>query len=248
MFGEPLRHFQACPSTNDEAMRWARIGAPHGAVVRADAQSSGRGRNGRTWNSPSGKGLYFTLIVRPTLEMSAVPQLTMLAALGAAQALDRFARGAAVKWPNDILLNSRKVGGILSEASPRSDVSSHVDWAVIGIGLNINHEADDLPPRPIYPATSLLIDSGRRQNADDVLEVVLEEIRGLYERFATGEWEAIRRQWQTRDALLGRDVEVTTLDGAWRGFASSVETDGALCVRDERGPRRVVAGDVRPLD
>jgi BirA family biotin operon repressor/biotin-[acetyl-CoA-carboxylase] ligase len=248
MFGEPFRHFQACTSTNDEAMRWARLGGPHGAVTRADAQSAGRGRSGRTWNSPVGRGLYFSLILRPSIEMSEVPRLTMLAALGTARALDRYARGAAVKWPNDVLLHERKIGGVLSEAVARTDGPALVDWAIVGIGLNINHEADDLPPRPIYPATSLMIESGRRHELDDVLADVLQEISDLYDRFANGEWEEIRRQWQLRDALLGQTVEVDGVEGTWRGFASSVESDGALLVRDERGPHRVIAGDVRPLN
>jgi BirA family biotin operon repressor/biotin-[acetyl-CoA-carboxylase] ligase len=135
MFGEPLRYLETTESTNDEANRWAQSGAPHGAVVRADEQTRGRGRQGRNWSSPAGLGLYLSLVLRPEIELSCVPQLTMLAALGASRAVEsETGLPSNVKWPNDIVLRGKKIGGVLSEARAANN-SSCVEFAVIGIGL-----------------------------------------------------------------------------------------------------------------
>lgn len=244
MLGQPRRDFQSCASTNDEAAKWARADGPNGALVIAEAQSHGRGRSGRAWNSPAGSGLYFSLIVRLDVSFAQVPLLTMAAALGASRALDGFARGAAVKWPNDVLLNTRKIGGILSEAVPRADGSP--DFAIIGMGLNIAHEADDLPSRPLFPATSLLIETSRRFDREDVLQAVLHEIEPLLNivRDAPGDFLNL---WIPRDVAQGRTVEVrgSGSEAPWRGVADGVDASGALVVLDPVGEkRRVVAGDV----
>lgn len=243
MLGQPRRDFQSCPSTNDEAAKWARADAPHGAVVIAETQSHGRGRGGRSWNSPPHCGLYFSLVVRPDLPFARVPLLTMAAALGAARAVDGFSRGAAVKWPNDILLNQRKIGGILSEGVPRPD--GRLDFAVVGMGINVAHQPDDLPPRPLFPATSLLIETGRRADRDDVLDAVLRECEPLL-HLVRDDPEAFLDLWTPRDTAQGRAVEVRGGgEATWRGVASGVDATGALLVLDAAGQqRRVVAGDV----
>jgi BirA family biotin operon repressor/biotin-[acetyl-CoA-carboxylase] ligase len=145
-FGQPLRHLETTGSTNDEAQRWALEGAPHGAVVRADEQTHGRGRQGREWCSPAGLGLYLSLILRPDIALSQVPQLTMLAGLGAARAIESETNlPANVKWPNDVILRGRKIGGVLSEARPHAENPQRVEFAIVGIGLNINFARQDLP-------------------------------------------------------------------------------------------------------
>lgn len=250
MIGTPRRDFQSCPSTNDEAMKWARAGAPHGALVVAEAQSHGRGRGGRLWVSPPGCGLYFSFVVRLDIAFAAVPLLTMAAALGTARALDEYARGAAVKWPNDVLLHARKIGGILSEAAPGAD--GMLDFAVIGIGLNIAHAANDLPLRPLFPATSLLIETGRRHAGEDVLSSALREIEPLLEQVRHAPRELLTL-WLTRDAAQGRTIEIRGnergVEESWRGVADGVDESGALQVLDSLGKkRRVVAGDVFLFD
>jgi BirA family biotin operon repressor/biotin-[acetyl-CoA-carboxylase] ligase len=239
------RDFQSCASTNDEAAKWARAGAPHGAIVVAEAQSAGRGRGARTWNSPPGCGLYFSLVVRLEMPFERVPLLTMAMALAAARGLETFARGGAVKWPNDILLNNRKFGGVLSEAAPRS--GGLLDYAIIGVGLNIAHQPDDLPPRPLFPATSLLMETGRRFDREEVLEAVLQATPPLL-ALVRDEPSQLVGAWLARDAAQGRTVEVraeSLVEATWRGVVSGTDESGALVVLDERGEkRRVVAGDV----
>ncbi|HEX8552557.1 MAG TPA: biotin--[acetyl-CoA-carboxylase] ligase [Abditibacteriaceae bacterium] len=242
MLGTPRRDFQLCASTNDEAARWARDGAPHGAVVVAEAQSRGRGRSGRVWNSPSGCGLYFSLVVRMDVPLARVPLLTMAAALGTACALDEYVRGASVKWPNDVLVHRKKIGGLLSEAAPNAH--GLLDFAVIGIGLNIAHEENDLPSRPLFPATSLWLEARRRFERDDVLQSMLNRIEPLL-LLAQNDSPQLLEQWMKRDVVQGSTVEIGVGHEAWRGVAAGVEENGALLVRDAQGQkRRVVAGDV----
>jgi BirA family biotin operon repressor/biotin-[acetyl-CoA-carboxylase] ligase len=241
MLGTLRRDFQLCASTNDEAMKWARSGAAHGALVVAEAQSHGRGRGGRSWNSPPGCGLYFSVVVRCEIPHARVSLLTMAAALGTARALDSYVRGASVKWPNDVLINGKKIGGILSEAVPRTD--GLLDFAVIGIGLNIAHEVNDLPPRPLFPATSLLLETSRRHDREDVLESVLHEMTKTLEAACSAP-TALLKEWMRRDAAQGHAVEIRAGE-TWRGVADGVEENGTLTVRDASGQtRRVVAGDV----
>jgi len=175
-----IRHFQICDSTNDLAARWAQDGAAHGSLVRADAQSLGRGRLGRSWNSPAGCGLYFSVVARPqNLALEHAAQLTIVAALAAARGIEKMiARNVAVKWPNDVILGERKIGGILCEAVAND--RAEIEFAILGIGLNINFEPDDLPPNPKIQASSLLMETARRWEPDDILESVLAQFDDLF--------------------------------------------------------------------
>lgn len=229
-------------STNSSATLWAQAGAPHGALVQADAQTAGRGRRGRTWSSSPGKGLYLSLILRPQIESGQVPQLTILAALAAAQCIEREC-GVAVqtKWPNDILLHGHKIGGVLTEAD---FAGGRVHFVVVGIGLNINLTTADLPPRPIFPASSLLLATGREWPLQRITEVWLEEFSLLYHGYQNGTWLASRDDFQQRCLGLGEPVTVTTETEKYYGLALRLDDDGVLIVQTANGPRRVIAGDV----
>lgn len=249
MIGQPLRHFQVCASTNDEAWRWASEGAPHGALVQADAQTAGRGRQGRSWNSPSGRGLYLSYILRPELEMAQVAQLTVIAALSGARAVEELiGRRASTKWPNDIVLNDRKIGGILCEAHADAEQSSRADFVVVGLGLNINLESDDLPENPKIPASSLLIETKRRWDVDDAATAISKHLGLLLDRLQNGEWNALRSEFETRDILRGRRVTVETPSETFQAIADGIDADGILRVVADGEVRRIVAGDVKPLD
>ncbi len=242
MLGQPLRYYDSVASTNEVALAWAREGAPHGAVVTAKAQTSGRGRRGRSWTSPAGKGLYLSLVLRPSIEPSQVPQLTMLAALASALAVEKLTGlTASTKWPNDILLHGRKTGGILSEAEFKN---GRLDFAIVGIGLNVNFQIDDLPPRPIFPATSLLIETGRAWPVDELRQELLQECDRLYAIYTAGGWETLRADFAGRCAGLGQPVRVVEEAETYSGVASMIDADGILVVQTATGPRRVVAGDV----
>ena len=255
MFGQPLRHLENTDSTNDVALQWAQDGAPHGAVVRADSQSAGRGRQGRNWVSPRGCGLYFSLITRDDIALQNVPQLTMIAALAAARALEKIAPAstrAAVKWPNDIVLNEKKIGGVLCETRSRENAApadaahgeARAAFVVIGIGLNVNFARADLPPHTKIPASSLQIESGKVFDLNEVLAAVLHEIENAHREYSRGNWSELRREWMQRDFLQGRRVKVEGARETFRGVAVGVDENGLLRVSSEGKTRVVLAGDV----
>jgi BirA family biotin operon repressor/biotin-[acetyl-CoA-carboxylase] ligase len=245
MFGQPIRHLEVTGSTNDEAQRWALEGAPHGAVVRADEQTQGRGRQGRDWCSPAGLGLYLSLILRPDIALAQVPQLTMLTALGAARTIESETNlPANVKWPNDIILRGRKIGGVLSEARPREENPQRVEYAIVGIGLNVNFAREDLPRDVKIAATSLYMETGHVRLLEDVISSLLRETETVYNEYSCGDWQELRAEFARRDILQGQTVRVEAAGETYRGEANGIDDDGTLLVRTSAGVRRVVAGDV----
>ena len=259
MFGKPLRHFESVSSTNDLAMQWARDGASHGALVRADAQTSGRGRQGRSWSSPPGLGLYLSLVLRPSIEIERVPHLTMLAALATAQTVESVCGVRChTKWPNDIILHNRKIGGVLSEAKSSEAKSeansiesleaasrSQVEFVVVGVGLNVNFQSEDLPVNALIPASSLLIETGRAWSPDELLKAQMAAFESVYGRYERGAWDELRREFERRDVLQNRAVRVESGAQSYRGVVEGIDASGVLIVRGESGARRIVAGDVR---
>jgi BirA family biotin operon repressor/biotin-[acetyl-CoA-carboxylase] ligase len=245
MFGQPIRHLEVIGSTNDEAQRWAQEGAPHGAVVRADEQTQGRGRQGRDWCSPAGLGLYLSLILRPDIALAQVPQLTMLTALGAARTIESETNlPANVKWPNDIILRGRKIGGVLSEARPREENPQRVEYAIVGIGLNVNFAREDLPRDVKIAATSLYMETGHVRLLEDVISSLLRETETVYNEYSCGDWQELRAEFARRDILQGQTVRVEGAGETYGGEANGIDDDGTLLVRTPVGVRRVVAGDV----
>lgn len=241
--GRPRRHYASVGSTNDEALQWARAGAPHGAVVTAAAQSQGRGRRGREWSSPAGQGLYLSLILRPGCGPDRVAQLTMIAALAGARLVESLTGlTTQVKWPNDVILHGKKIGGILSEAELADGAVRHV---VVGLGLNLNQQADELPARPLFPASSLRLETGRSFDIEAAAEGWLAEFAPLNEMLETGGWPALLQEFGQRCVGLGGAVTVTTEAEVYKGTARAIGADGTLVVETDAGPRRVVAGDVQ---
>ena len=157
VMGSEIHSYKSIGSTNEVARRLAEAGAPEGAIVIAEKQTRGRGRLGRTWHSVSGQGLYFSLILRPKTDFSRLPALSMVAALSICRAIEKYGLKAEIKWPNDCLLDGKKVAGILVELSAELD---RVDYAIMGIGINVNHRADDFPSSLRSTATSLYRISG----------------------------------------------------------------------------------------
>ena len=223
MLGQPRKHFAAIDSTNRVALDWAE--APHGALVWADAQSAGRGRLGRNWQSPHGKGLYFSLVLRPKEPNSA--RLALLAGLAVAAAIEGVCDAPIrCKWPNDLLCNGRKIGGILCETRD--------ERVVVGVGLNVTHQKEDLPTRPIFPASSLLLESGKSFQLEPLLEAVLES---LDETLARSDWQSTyeKRMWG-----IG---EIARAEGKL-GVVQGIEADGRLRLQTADGPQLVVAGEL----
>jgi BirA family biotin operon repressor/biotin-[acetyl-CoA-carboxylase] ligase len=237
----PLRQRHEVSSTNDDALALAAAGAPEGLAVLADAQRSGRGRQGRTWFSPPGAGVYLSIVARPPAP--AIPLLTLGAGVAAARAIVA-ATGLPVelKWPNDVVIGRpwRKLAGVLCEAS---GAGGAIDAVVIGIGINIRAAA--YPPDLAGRATALEIELGRPVDRDALVVELLAELAALLDRCRAGEVSWIRDAWRGF-ARAGFGATVTWhADGVTcRGVAAGIADDGALLVETSSGRERIVAGEV----
>jgi len=246
VIGRNLHVFRETASTNDSVEKLARDGVREGVVVFAEAQTRGRGRLGRRWVSPPGKGLWFSVLLRPALRPDEVTRLTILAANALVRTL-RTHTGLhpAVKWPNDVLLRGRKVAGILTELSAEVDRVQHV---VLGIGVDVNLAPHDFPADLRKTATSLRSECGRTCDRAALAVALLRELDRDYERLAAGEFEAIATEWEAACTTLGRDVQIRVGDRRLAGRAEALDPDGALLVRTEHGRlERVTGGDLTLL-
>jgi len=242
-FTGPVHYFETLNSTNDLAKELAAQGAPEGAVVVAEAQTGGRGRLGREWNSPPGVGLYVSLVLRPMLPPMELPQITLTTAVAVVRAVRRVAGLApGIKWPNDLLLNGKKLGGILTEMETESDRIRHV---VVGLGLNVNNPG--FPPELAATATSMALATGRAFSRVNLLQAWLEEFEALYGRFLNQGFAEILEEWKNSAVTLGKMVTVRQGPREISGLALDVAPDGALLLRTANGEMvRVTSGEITP--
>ena len=240
LIGRHLRWYQSLPSTNDLALRLTEVPVPDGTVVLADEQTAGRGRLGRRWASPRG-GIWFSVILRPGLPTQEVPLIGFAAATATASAVREVTHlPARVKWPNDVLVDGRKVAGILAEAGAGSE------WLVIGIGVNANIPADALPQSIAHPATSLQAALGHAVDREALIAATLRGLECEYESLTWGGARETLRRWRELTDTLGRPVRVEMTGGVLEGKAHDIDETGALLVRTMDGRiHKVLAGDVR---
>ncbi len=235
--GQEVTCYPSLPSTNDVAKHKAQEGAKEGTVVVAEEQTAGRGRIKRRWLSPGGS-VALSIILYPSLAY--LPSLIMVASLAVAYSIEQVTGlKAQLKWPNDVLVNSKKVCGILVESDVRGD---KVDYAVIGIGLNVNLRLSEFPQ--IAPmATSLSQELGREVSRREMVQSLLAEAEKLYLALAAG--DSVFKQWRNRLVTLGKKVQVSSGEATYRGTAESVAADGSLLLRQPDGNLlKIVAGDV----
>jgi BirA family biotin operon repressor/biotin-[acetyl-CoA-carboxylase] ligase len=241
--GRDIRVFEETNSTNDIIEKLARDGVPEGAVVFAEAQTRGRGRLGRKWLSPARRGLWFSVLLRPSVRMQGATQLTVAAATALIRAIrEQTGLAPEIKWPNDILIRGRKVAGVLTELAAELDRVKHV---TLGIGVDVNLAASDFPLELRKVATSLKIESGRHVSRMDLAAAILRELDRDYARLRAGRFEAVADEWQQHCATIGRQVTIHMGPHLLQGHAEALDDDGALLVRTEHGRiERVVGGDV----
>ncbi|OGP26052.1 MAG: biotin--[acetyl-CoA-carboxylase] ligase [Deltaproteobacteria bacterium RBG_16_66_15] len=230
-------------STNRVAMEMAENGAPHGTVVVADEQTAGRGRMGRRWESPPGKNLYVSLLLRPPVPTVEAPRLSLVAGVALADAVEEMGVSPSLKWPNDLYLGERKAAGILAEMASDPDGVRHV---VIGVGLNVNMEEADFPPVLRGGATSLRIRAGRTFRRVDVLARMLDAFGTRYGEFLEGGFHALHPGWDRRDFLRGMRVLVRVRGADAWGVAYGVDPEGALRFRRDGGAveERLHSGEI----
>ncbi|RJR44945.1 MAG: biotin--[acetyl-CoA-carboxylase] ligase [Deltaproteobacteria bacterium] len=239
----PIHHFDSLPSTNDLAKELGSKDAPEGSLVVAEHQTRGRGRLGREWDSPPGAGLYVSLLLRPLLPPTEMPQITLATAVAVVRALSRTTGLApGIKWPNDLLLDGKKLGGILTEMETESDRIRHL---VVGLGLNINNR--EFPEPLDLTATSLALSTGSSCSRREILQAWLEEIEALYDLFLHQGFEVILDEWRSHNVTLGQLVTVRQGPRVISGLALDVAGDGALLLRQGTGEViRVTSGEIAP--
>jgi BirA family biotin operon repressor/biotin-[acetyl-CoA-carboxylase] ligase len=236
---------EACASTMEVARERVRDGAPDGYVVAAEYQSAGRGREG-AWTCPSGKGLLMSIVLRLRLPARERKILTILGAVAAAEAVRAFGVHARIKWPNDVViaayrrgaLRVGKLGGVLVEAERQGDAApAHV----LGIGINVNLAASDLPSGAAVPPTSMLLVAGRRFNRAALGRTLLAELDAWYRRLAMGQSEALLARWRRRSCLVGHLVRARVGRRVLAGTAVGIRSSGELILQDERGERLLLS-------
>jgi len=241
--GRPAVFFEQTGSTNDAAHNLARDGAPDGLLVVADEQTAGRGRQDRSWWAPRGTCLLVSLVLRPALPLALAGQLTMCLGLGAVEGISaETSAGAVLKWPNDLLLAGRKLGGMLTELET---AGGQLNYAVLGLGLNVNVSFDSFaaPGALVGSATSLMAETGREIDRLALLVAILSRTEAWYERTLRG--ESPHAAWAQRLDTLNRRVTVSMIGRRLEGVATGVTPEGALLVRDDGGTTHTVwSGDV----
>jgi len=242
LFGKRVFHYFKMDSTNRAAIELGFAGEPEGTVVMAEEQTAGRGRAGRSWHSEKGTGLYVSILLRPRLTPAQTPLLTMLAGISAQAAVEAVTGLAPeLKWPNDLLLNGKKLGGILTEMHAEP---SAVRFVVVGIGINTNQEK--FPAELAAIATSLRKESGRITFRLELLVRLLSQFESDYSRFLSeGARFVVERFQEVSNFAKGRRVRVDTGLESYVGTTAGLSPDGLLLVKRENGPATtVIAGDV----
>lgn len=242
----PVHFFTNTGSTNDLALVLSNTGASDATLVVADSQSAGRGRlAGRSWISPPGTGLYFSLILRPHLAPQDFPKLTLAAGLALCKAIKSHTPcQPGLKWPNDLFLHGRKCGGILTETQAVTGTGQTA--VVIGIGLNVNTPSESFSGDLRTKATSLLAETGAAYDRGSLLAAILAELDLAVARLTQGDFQGILAEWRQRDIHAGQQVSWMNTQGRIiTGLSLGPDEEGLLRIRDGRGEvHSVISGDI----
>jgi BirA family transcriptional regulator, biotin operon repressor / biotin---[acetyl-CoA-carboxylase] ligase len=243
VIGRDVRVFQQTTSTSDIIHKLAEDGVTEGVVVFAETQTKGRGRLGRTWASPPGKGLWFSVLLRPALRPQQATQLTVAAATALVRAIEaQTGIKADIKWPNDLHVDGRKLAGILTEMSAELE---RVHSLILGIGVNANLSATDFPPAVRSTATSLRLLAGAAVDRPALATRILQELDRDYARVRHGEFRALAEEWESCCTTIGQTVALDCGGRRLRGCAEALDEEGALLLRTEHGRlERIIGGDV----
>jgi len=243
IIGRRLQVVAEIGSTNDAIMEAGRAGESEGLAILADRQTSGRGRRGRSWASLPGVGIWTSILLRPPVSPLQAPLLTLMAGLATAEAIASVARvEPLVKWPNDLLLDGRKVVGILTEMTTTGQRIGHV---AIGIGINVHQRREDFPESVRETATSIDLAAGCRVERGEVAATLYDSLDRWYAAVCGDGTSVILQAARARSVTLGKPVTVDTGEEKWQGTALDLDEDGALLVVDTRGAiQRVLADDV----
>lgn len=244
--GRTIHFYKEVDSTNATAMDLAQQGAPEGIVVLADQQLRGRGRGNRSWHSPAGVGIYCSIVLRPKISPAMAQLITLMTAVSIVKAIAlKTGLSPRIKWPNDILINDKKVAGILLESKVSG---ATMEYAVIGFGINVNHTATDLPREVRVEAGSLFMELNELVDRSSLVIQIFSELERLYHRLQQDDFTVILEQWRHYSSTLGKHVRIWQKNEATEGIAVDLTKEGGLIVRAKAGNQIVVhAGDVEHL-
>jgi len=243
--GQKIHYFSEVTSTNDVAKKLATLGAEEGTMVIAEAQTCGRGRLGKGWLSPKG-GLWFSVILYPKVKAKDAFKITFLTAVAIAKTIKKMLKlNAEIEWPNDVLVNGKKVCGILTETSIRGDT---LDSVIVGVGINANIDSNFFPEDLKKIATTLSAEVKKEVDREKLLRKLLEELEVYYRMLKENNFDSILEEWKQLNHLFGANVEVISFNEKIEGQAVNVDQNGALIIKLADGTtRKVFSGDVTYL-
>lgn len=226
--GRNIHYFDSIDSTNKKAKEIAQD-EEEGAVLIAEEQTEGKGRMGRTWISPKGKGIWMTIILKPNIEPMKIPKITLIGAAAVHKALDKMTIKTQIKWPNDILIDGKKICGILTEMSGELNM---VNYIIMGIGINVNLDEKDIPDELKDRATSLKISLGKETNRKKLTAYILNEFEDLYMKFKENDdIDEVLKICRENSILLGEEVKIIRGNNVRLGKAIDINEDGELLVK-----------------
>ena len=239
--GQEIYYYDVTDSTNIRAKELAEEGHPSGTLVVADRQKSGRGRRGRSWDSPSGTGIFMTLLLKPEMNPNHASMLTLVAAMAVARAISKCAdTEALIKWPNDIVIGGKKICGILTEMSAQFDFINHI---VIGIGINVHNE--HFPEEIVETASSILLQTGKRIRRAELIEQILEQFEHYYAIFMeTEDLSGLVKEYNSILVNMNKSVRVLDPKEPFEGKAMGITKKGELIVDTWESRKMVSSGEV----
>jgi BirA family transcriptional regulator, biotin operon repressor / biotin---[acetyl-CoA-carboxylase] ligase len=231
--GRQIHYEEKVDSTQKVAHRLATEGVIDGTVVVADEQTLGRGRMDRRWHSPKYTGVWMSIILRPNLPLQKAPQLTLVTAVAVVQAIEEITGLLPqIKWPNDILINGKKVTGILTELQADSD---RINAVIIGIGINVNQKRADFPEEIQQIATSLAVESEQTISRAALMQTVFDRLEKLYLIYLKSSFHPIKLLWESYALSVGKDIIARTITGDIKGKALGITDDGVLKIEQDNG-------------
>jgi biotin-[acetyl-CoA-carboxylase] ligase BirA-like protein len=242
-FGRRVFFSREVKSTSDWAKKLAKMGAEEGTVAVAQTQTGGRGRLGREWISPRG-GLWFSIVLRPDQKASEAAKLVFVASLAVAEVLhEKYGLRTETKWPNDVLVNGKKICGILAEMNTKGQ---SVNYVILGTGVNANFSASDVLPESVKTtATSIEDELGRKIRLEGLLKALLEKMESIYDGYLETGFAPLLETWKSHAGFLGHAILVTDQNEKLNGLALDVDIEGALILKLEDGTKkRILAGDL----
>lgn len=239
--GQEIYYYDVTDSTNIRAKELAEEGHPGGTLVVADRQEAGRGRRGRSWDSPSGTGIFMTLLLKPDMNPNHASMLTLVAAMAVARAISKCADTEAfIKWPNDIVIGGKKICGILTEMSAQFDFINHI---VIGIGINVHNE--HFPEEIAETAGSILLQTGKRIRRAELIEQILEQFEHYYAIFMeTEDLSGLVKEYNSILVNMNKSVRVLDPKEPFEGKAMGITKKGELIVDTWESRKMVSSGEV----